>query len=247
MIDEAFLAGSIVFVGLTVYALTGGADFGGGVWDLLARVIPEGRRPRMLGDKMHKLAAVFRQSDENAIYRRLVSQWPEPGTFISQGEESIGESWRTAEELRDFTERMAYLDTVTYLPDDILTKVDRASMAHSLEVRVPLLDHKFVEWVSGLPPGLKLRGQEGKYIFKKSLEPHLPEDVLYRQKMGFGVPLDSWLRGPLRDWAESLLNETKIESEGYLRAPPVRKLWADHLSGKKNLGQPLLNILAFQD
>jgi len=139
-----------------------------------------------------------------------------------------------------------YLDMKTYLAGDILTKVDRASMAHSLEVRVPLLDHKFVEWISGLPPEYKLRGQEGKYIFKKALEPHLPRDVLYRPKMGFGVPLGKWFRGPLRQRLRDSLLEGGLAQSGLFRHEYLEKLVNDHQSGLREYSAPLWALIMFQ-
>jgi asparagine synthase (glutamine-hydrolysing) len=134
----------------------------------------------------------------------------------------------------------------TYLVGDILTKVDRASMAHALEVRVPLLDHKFVEWVSGLPVNYKLRGQEGKYILKKALEPHLPRDVLYRPKMGFGVPLGKWFRGPLRQRLRESLLEGGLARTGLFNQAYLEKLVNDHQSGLREYSAPLWSLLMFQ-
>jgi len=139
-----------------------------------------------------------------------------------------------------------YLDMKTYLVGDILTKVDRASMAHALEVRVPLLDHKFVEWVSGLPVNYKLRGQEGKYILKKALEPHLPRDVLYRPKMGFGVPLGKWFRGPLRQRLRESLLEGGLARTGLFNQAYLEKLVNDHQSGLREYSAPLWSLLMFQ-
>jgi asparagine synthase (glutamine-hydrolysing) len=139
-----------------------------------------------------------------------------------------------------------YLDMKTYLVGDILTKVDRASMAHSLEVRVPLLDHKFVEWISGLPVNYKLRGQEGKYILKKALEPHLPRDVLYRPKMGFGVPLGKWFRGPLRQRLRESLLEGGLAQTGLFRQSYLEQLVTDHQSGLREYSAPLWALMMFQ-
>ncbi|MBE0436849.1 MAG: amidotransferase 1, exosortase A system-associated [Methylomicrobium sp.] len=139
-----------------------------------------------------------------------------------------------------------YLDIKTYLPGDILTKVDRASMAHALEVRVPLLDHKLVEWFAGLQPDLKLKGREGKYIFKKSLENYLPDDILYRSKMGFAVPLASWFRGPLKDRVrESLLGETMSQS-GYFDQAFVKKMVDQHQSGIRDYSTSIWSLLMFE-
>ncbi|MCX2975909.1 XrtA/PEP-CTERM system amidotransferase [Candidatus Marimicrobium litorale] len=139
-----------------------------------------------------------------------------------------------------------YLDMKTYLVGDILTKVDRASMAHSLEVRVPLLDHKFIEWVSGLPVNMKLRGQEGKYILKKALEPHLPHDVLYRPKMGFGVPLGKWFRGPLKKRIRESLLEGNLAQSGMFCQSYLEQLVNDHQSGLREYSAPLWALMMFQ-
>ncbi len=138
-----------------------------------------------------------------------------------------------------------YLDMKTYLVGDILTKVDRASMAHSLEVRVPLLDHQLVDWMSGLSPEQKLKGHEGKYIFKKALEPHLPNDILYRKKMGFSIPLASWFRGPLRDKVrEGLLGETMLSS-GLFNESYLQELVDKHQSGARDYSAPIWTLLMF--
>jgi asparagine synthase (glutamine-hydrolysing) len=139
-----------------------------------------------------------------------------------------------------------YLDMKTYLPGDILTKVDRASMAHALEVRVPLLDHKLVEWISGLPPSMKLNGSEGKYIFKKSLESYLPDDILYRKKMGFAVPLATWFRGPLRQRVrESLLGDT-LASTGIFNTNFLAQMVEQHESGRRDYSAPIWTVLMFE-
>jgi len=139
-----------------------------------------------------------------------------------------------------------YLDMKTYLVGDILTKVDRASMAHSLEVRVPLLDDPFVEWVSGLQPQMKLRGQEGKYALKKALEPHLPRDVLYRQKMGFGVPLGKWFRGPLKQRLRESLLAGGLADTGLFDPAFLERLVNDHQSGMREYSAPLWSLMMFQ-
>ena len=142
--------------------------------------------------------------------------------------------------------RIQYLDLKTYLVGDILTKVDRASMAHGLEVRVPILDHKFVEWVAGLPPGLKLRGREGKYLFKKSLESHLPDEILYRQKMGFAVPLASWFRGPLRDRVMQTLLGPRLLDSGIFVSRFLHTLVEQHQSGRRDFSTPIWTLLMFE-
>ena len=139
-----------------------------------------------------------------------------------------------------------YLDLKTYLPGDILTKVDRASMAHGLEVRVPLLDHELVEWMSGLPPSLKLRGGVGKYLFKKGLEPYLPADLLYRDKMGFSVPLADWFRGPLRSRLQRSLASPVLAGCGIFNLDYVQELMNQHQSGRRDHSAPLWSLLMFE-
>ena len=215
-------------------------------WDRLGKLIPESRRPRMLGDKMHKLASVFRQNDQNAIYRRLVSQWDDPGSFLVQGQESFSESWRTAEQILDFAERMAFLDTVTYLPDDILTKVDRASMSTSLEVRVPLLDHRLIEFAWTLPKHMRIRGSTTKWLLREICYRYVPKEIVDRPKMGFAIPLESWLRGPLYEWAESMLDEQKLEEDGLFDPGQVRAAWNRFLDGDGNLQHGIWGLLQAQ-
>jgi asparagine synthase (glutamine-hydrolysing) len=139
-----------------------------------------------------------------------------------------------------------YLDFKTYLPGDILTKVDRASMAHGLEVRVPLLDHEFVQWGAGLPSSLKLVGREGKYLLKKSLEPHLPDDVLYRPKMGFGVPLGRWFRGPLKESLREAVDSPDLRESGYFDPAYLRRLLGEHESGARDHTAVLWALLMFR-
>jgi asparagine synthase (glutamine-hydrolysing) len=139
-----------------------------------------------------------------------------------------------------------YIDVKTYLVGDILTKVDRASMAHSLEVRVPMLDHKFVEWAATLPSGLKLKGQEGKHILKRSLRPYLPDDVLYRPKMGFAVPLAKWFRGPLRERLRGSVAEGGLVDCGLFERAYLRQLVDQHLSGRRDHSSVLWSLLMFE-
>ncbi|MFN4282897.1 MAG: asparagine synthase (glutamine-hydrolyzing) [Alphaproteobacteria bacterium] len=219
-----------------------------GGWDSLAGLLPEKRRPRMAGHKAHKLAGLMTQPDADAVYRRLVGYWHAPEELLAEPGAPYGALWdeTLAADIPDFTARMQYLDSVTYLPDDILTKVDRASMAVSLEARVPLLDHRVVAHAWNLPAGLKLRQGKAKWLLRQVLYRYVPAALVERPKMGFGVPIDSWLRGPLREWAESLLDEKRLKREGILEPAPIRRKWQEHLSGKRDWQYDLWVVLMFQ-
>jgi asparagine synthase (glutamine-hydrolysing) len=142
--------------------------------------------------------------------------------------------------------RMMYLDSISYLPDDILCKVDRAAMATSLETRVPFLDHRVAELAWRLPLSMKIRGNQGKWALRQVLYKHVPRELIERPKAGFAIPIGQWLRGPLKDWAEALLDEQRLRREGYLRPGPIRQRWAAHLAGKRDHTASLWSVLMFQ-
>lgn len=221
-------------------------------WDCLfsgmQAVLPARLRQRVPGDKMHKLAEVINVDSPDDMYWHLISHWREPWFLVPGATEpptAVSDRTQWAD-LKDFTERMMFLDLVTYLPDDILTKIDRASMGVSLEARVPLLDHRIVEFAWQLPLSMKIRGGEGKWILRQLLYKYVPEALVQRPKAGFGIPIDSWLRGPLRPWAESLLDEKRLRDDGIFRPQPIRQKWAEHLSGNHNWQYLLWDILMFQ-
>jgi asparagine synthase (glutamine-hydrolysing) len=216
-------------------------------WNGLFRALPARLRPERGGDKIHKLAQVLGHSDENAVYRRLVTQW-EPGAIVRAGAERPGilADRELPREFPRFIERMQLVDLVTYLPDDILVKLDRTSMAVSLEARVPLLDPRLVAFAWRLPRAMKLRRGTGKWALRQVLYRYLPRELVDRPKMGFGVPIGGWLRGKLRDWAEDLLEERELAADGLLDPQPIRALWADHCAGRRDAQYPLWTVLMFQ-
>ena len=217
-------------------------------WNRLFGFVPAAWRPALPGDKLHKITTLLDNPQPDAIYRRLVSQWERPEEVAAAGREPRGPMWdpTIARDFHDLVPRMQFLDMITYLPDDILTKVDRATMAVGLEGRVPLLDHRVVAYSWSLPLEFKLRGGRSKWLLRQVLDRYVPRSLIDRPKMGFGVPIDAWLRGPLREWAESLLAPARLASDGFVRVEPVRRAWREHLKGSRNWQYPLWTVLMLQ-
>ncbi|MEW5917474.1 MAG: asparagine synthase (glutamine-hydrolyzing) [Gemmatimonadota bacterium] len=208
------------------------------------------RRQRwgILGDQIQKLAVVLESSDLEAAYIALASIWSDPVALVPGSKElpwllTDRSAWPNS---GDQIERLMYVEAMTSLPDDMLVKVDRAAMAVSLETRVPLLDHRVVEYASSLPLDFKLRGGKGKRLLRRVLTNYVPPTLVERPKQGFGIPLDVWLRGPLRDWAESLLDVSKLRAHAWFDPTLVRKCWDEHLSGRRKTQWQLWTILMFQ-
>jgi asparagine synthase (glutamine-hydrolysing) len=200
------------------------------------------------GDKAQKLADVLTLSSGHAFFLSLASQWQDPASIVIGAQEpstllTDPAAWPHTGNLAQW---MMAMDAQTYLPDDILVKVDRAAMANSLETRVPMLDHRLVELAWRVPLHQKIRDGQGKWLLRQVLYRHVPKELIERPKMGFGIPLDSWLRGPLRDWAEALLDESRLRLEGYFQPAPIRQKWNEHLSGRRNWQHQLWTVLMFQ-
>lgn len=215
-------------------------------YDFAARLV--GNRLRLVGDKAHKFAELMNAETDDDMYRRLISYWQNSLAMVKGAcpEETIlARATRQFSKL-PFTERMMATETLTYLPDDIMVKVDRAAMGVSLESRAPFLHHELVELAWSLPPDCKIRNGKGKWLLRQVLDRYVPRELIERPKMGFAVPIDSWLRGPLRDWAEPLLDRKRLEEEGYFEAELIQKRWNEHQSGRRNWQYQLWCVLMFQ-
>jgi asparagine synthase (glutamine-hydrolysing) len=221
-------------------------------WNRLTTPLIKGLPSRFsqmnIGDKLHKGADVLACQSVSELYLNLVSHWQDPTSLVLGATElpTLLTTTKAQPNTPTDIERMMALDMLTYLPDDILTKVDRAAMGVSLETRVPFLDHRVVEFAWTLPLQYKLRDGVGKWALRQVLYKHVPKALIERPKMGFGVPIDDWLRGPLRDWAETLLNENRLRNEGFFNPLPIRIKWEEHLSGKRNWHYYLWDVLMFQ-
>lgn len=211
-------------------------------------VLPFKLSPQRTGQRIHTLAELLRQEHTGELYLREISDWKDPAKIVYGSTEpptSYTDSARWAD-IPDFFRQMMYLDLITYLPDDILVKVDRAAMSVSLETRVPMLDHRVVEFAWRLPLRLKYRANKSKWLLRQVLYRYVPPELIERPKQGFGIPIDEWLRGPLRDWAENLLDERRLRESGFFHVEPLRQRWLEHVSGRRDWHYDLWDVLMFQ-
>lgn len=206
------------------------------------------KRARNWGDTIHKASGLMCATDGVDFYRKLNSYWLNPFSVVlgGAGAQTLNHGTHPPFHGLSFVERMMAWDAISYLPDDILAKIDRAAMGASLEGRVPFLDHRVVEFAWQLPLSLKLRDGTSKWVLRQVLNRHVPQTLIERPKMGFGVPIGDWLRGPLRDWAEDLLGEVRLRQEGFFDVPTIRKTWQEHQSGSRNWQYKLWGVLMFQ-
>ncbi len=220
-------------------------------FDRLRHLLPDSLRPALPGQKMQKIAAILGTTSLRDAHWRLVSQWAVPDAVVSAAHRSeVGSSLPTLQfeggaSMDPVLQQMIW-DIQTYLVDDILTKVDRASMRYGLEARVPFLDHRVVEYAFRVPLSMKIRNGTGKWLLRQLLYRHVPKELVDRPKMGFGVPVDEWLRNSLRGWAEELLSPSALADHGWLDVDMIRQTWNAHLSGVVDRGGPLWTVLMFQ-
>ena len=219
------------------------------MYDGLADMLPRRLTPPLLGDKMSKVADLLDSRSLNEFHARAVRFWKDASTVVIDGTAGSFGDEQAARLLGmpETVDQMQLLDMLTYLPGDILTKVDRASMAVGLEARVPLLDHRVIEFMSSLPTNMKIRGGETKWLLRRVLDGYVPRRLIDRPKMGFAIPLGEWLRGPLRDWAEDLLSEEMLMRTGLFHPNSVREKWHRHLSGSHFEHYSLWSILMAQN
>lgn len=215
--------------------------------DRLALALPRGKRPLAPGRKLHRAAALLSVKTEDEFHHRLVEVWPNADALVlCKDGLRLGPEPGLPSDVNSFLVRMRYSDIRNYLPDDILVKVDRTSMAVSLEAREPLLDHRLVSFALRLPRRFLVRDGRSKWVLRQVLERYVPRPLFERPKMGFSVPTGAWLRGPLRSWGEALLAPARIRAEGIFVANEVAQLWNDHQSGRANRESILWNLLMFQ-
>jgi asparagine synthase (glutamine-hydrolysing) len=215
----------------------------------LEPILPARLRVRRAGDQALKIARILNVSSFDDMYLLLSSIDDRPETAVVLGGEDP--SWAAMEMVTidrplDPLDRMTLADGLSYLSDDILQKIDRAAMAVSLETRVPFLDHELVEFATRVPPNMKVRAGRGKWLVRQLLYRHVPAHFVDRPKTGFSIPLDAWIRGPLKPWAADLLSPDRLRAQGLFNASRVGQMWAEHLSGQRNHGHWLWNVLMAQ-
>lgn len=218
-------------------------------WDraltALAPLLSSHLRQCVSGSRLHTLAEMLAEADNpRRLHRWLLSKWHACPSLVLGAQAELELPF--GDDGCDLVGTLARHDLLTYLPDDILTKVDRATMAASLEARAPFLDHRVVEYALGVPPHLKIRAGRGKWLLRRLLAEYLPTELIERPKMGFSIPLGAWLRGPLREWAEDLLDERRLRREGFFDPAPVRQKWEQHLAGERDWGEHCWYVLMFQ-
>jgi asparagine synthase (glutamine-hydrolysing) len=221
-------------------------------WDLyfdrFGSILPISWRVRTPGIKLQKISEMLKASSQEEVYLRLISNWFNPEEIVIGGKPPSGhpQNWLCASLMPAFEHQMMCMDSLSYLPDDILVKVDRAAMGVSLETRIPMLDHRVIEFAWTLPLDMKIRSNEGKWLLRKVLDRYIPPSLIDRPKAGFSVPIDSWLRGPLRNWAENLLNPEILKEQGFFVVEPIKTKWSEHLDGKRDWSSQLWSVLMFQ-
>ena len=210
-------------------------------------LMPKRYRVRGGGDKMYKIARILDAASVDVLYQELVSnpQWAATILIKDGSSQSPFTQWKSRSKPLGNIERMMFLDQMTYMTDDILCKVDRASMSVGMEARVPFLDNDLTEFAWSLPLELKIRVGVGKWALRQVLKRYVPEELFERPKMGFGIPVGDWMRGPLRDWAEDLLSEANLTANGYFDVKIIRGSWLEHIGGKRNRVHDLWPILMF--
>jgi len=221
-------------------------------WNALEKSLNtlSGRNINKIGNKVSKLSKGMRVSRNiNDLYISLISEWNDPDDIVIDDFNSSSEFFSVLDTdgpYKNSSLNMMYKDSLTYLPDDILCKVDRAAMANSLETRVPFLDHRVVEFAMKMPLNMKIRDGKGKWALRQILYKYVPQSMLDRPKTGFSIPVGEWLRGPLKDWAEDLMDEEKLIKQGFLNHTTVRQAWVLHLSGKNDYTSRIWSVLMFQ-
>jgi asparagine synthase (glutamine-hydrolysing) len=216
-------------------------------FEIFNKLLPKSLRLINAGAKAHKFSGILTANSPQNLYGKFTSFWDDPVSLVRFANKKLSSpSFIKSPKFNSSVEYMMYADLMTYLPDDILVKIDRAAMAVSLETRVPFLDCRIIDFSASLPLHMKIRNGHGKWILRDVLSRYIPNSLIDRPKMGFSVPLDEWLRGPLREWAEDLLSEQALSNHGHFYIEPIRAAWKEHLLGLSNQQFPLWNVLMFQ-